>query len=498
IGVPYSQLIRDFEPPYENIFRDVRVGGRFVEKVGEADAVLQGTLLSGPRLNVPLAARGVRPEDAELKIGQLYLDLNAISGSLLYSDNINLRERDRRDGLIGILRLTSTIVFQIADAVRLATRGTLVYLPFRGKVGIAGFGIDDPLIEFQTMPLFQAQLTLDQRVAGWDVEVVDDLSVRHRRFDAGLGLDVFDGATFDEEDRAGRYIFRDHTLPPSPGFQDNRVGRLGYNFIQGRNLIGASATRYVFGDTRLEFGGYHADYWYAETRDRRLPRSRDTVYAMLVNERESLRFKPFARYRASHYDISPGWGQEARVGVHGPVTENMALLADVGYYWRTDSSRSTYLARLRLRHSFNPITFHQLEYHRSVAEPQDEIADTVSYLLHHLFREDLFGRFYLSYATFENARGGRRTGEEYRAAARLNYDLAQRTSLRLSGAFVDFENRDPLATDFEDWIGRAELLYRHTADLHAHLIYQYRDRHADAPGRSYRENLILLTLIKYF
>jgi hypothetical protein len=68
----------------------------------------------------------------------------------------------------------------------------------------------------------------------------------------------------------------------------------------------------------------------------------------------------------------------------------------------------------------------------------------------------------------------------------------------LSGAYADFRNEDGLASDFEQWIGRAEIFYRHSNSLETRLIYQYWNRRSDTPGASYWENLVTVSVIKYF
>jgi hypothetical protein len=363
---------------------------------------------------------------------------------------------------------------------------------------VAGFGIADPAIEFGNAPLFQAQLTLEQNIGDWTVELIDEVRILARRFGADLGLDFFDGYTFDEEDRAGRYAFRGST-PFTPGGSRYLDRGIGYdNIIEGRNLVGASASRLLPTETRLEFGGYHADYWYDGMYGSQLPGSRDTIYAALVSERETLRFKPFLRYRASKYDIREGWAEEVRGGIQGPITENLTLFGDIGYYWRTDSDYRTQLARVRLRHILNPLTYHQLGYYRGVIEPFGEIEDSVTYLLNHVFRENLSGQLYGSLAKFENAQSGGRTGEERRAALRFNYDLAQNIFLRLSGAYANFRYDDSTTRNFDEWIGRGEVSYYHTTSLQTRLTYQYRNRQYGTLGQSYWENLVTLTVLKYF
>ena len=492
-SLDYSQIRRDAEPLNENLFRDVRAGGSYAEKLGPADAVVEANAF-GPRVNIPLFARGIRPEDAELKFGRFYLDLQALSTSLLYSDNIDQTEDDREDGVIGIVRLTGAVLVQVTDNTRLAVRGTLVYLPFRNAVGVSGFGIDDPMMEFESMPLFQSQLTLDRQVGGWDVEIIDDFRVRQRRY--GMGLDAFDGEEFDQDDRAGHYVYRNRTRPPGRESRDDE-----YYAVEQRNLAGASVGRLLPTATRLEFGGYHANYWYDDTSNEDeadLPNSRDTVYAMLISERETLRFKPFIRYRAWTDNNRDGWSEEVRAGVQGPVTENLHLLADGGPHWRTDTSYTTYVARLRLQHIFNPLTYHQLQYYRGDARPYDELADVVFYRLRHVFRDDLLGEIYCTWAQYEDAQTGEHTGTDRRGGVRFTYDLAQRTTLSLGGAYGDFSNTEPDVDDYREWIGRVVVLHNHSTSVQTRLTYQYRDRMSDTRGESYWENLVVLTVTKSF
>jgi hypothetical protein len=225
--------------------------------------------------------------------------------------------------------------------------------------------------------------------------------------------------------------------------------------------------------------------------------------------------------------------EEVRTGVHGPITENLSFLGDVGYYWQTDGSYTTYLARLRLRHIINPLTYHQLEYFRGLGGLYQvyedavtyvphmlssyggdsylypELMDTISYRLNHIFAEDLTGQLYASMGNYIDARTGRDTGSENHVAARLNYALGERTTLRVSGAYADIRNGDNSnvgddnnAGDYNEWIGRVEVFHFHTDSLQTRLIYQYRDRHADThsdtPGSTFWENLVVLSVTKYF
>ncbi len=496
VGLPYSQILLDTEPPYENLFRDVRVGGRFDEKIGPGDLFIQPRLLNGPRFNTPLFQRGVRPEESELKLGKLYFDLRAVSAGLIYSDNVFQRETHEKDGVIGIIRLTMAVMFQVTDNLRLATHGTLAYLPFRNRVGISGFGVDDPFARFEDSPNWETQLSYDIHMGGWEINLVDDFRIHQRRFGANASFDLFDGERFDEEDRAGRYVFRDRgALAPGARPTNNDFGE---DFFEMRNLVGAVARRMLPTETRLEVGAFHSDSWHSNTRDTLLPSSRDSAYAALISERETLRFKPFIRYRVSRSDSDP-WDQEVRVGFRGPITENLNFYGDVGYFDQGGSDHNSYLARVRIRHTPGPMTFHEFEFNRGVTEPDGDIENSYRYLIRRILGPDFYGELYGLHAEFEDLHGLGRSGQEWRAAARLTYNLGNNVILRASGSYVNFNyDNNTNRGDYDAWIARMEVLYRLTRSFHARFIYQYQIRDSTRAGESYDENFLGLNLIKYF
>ena len=137
VELPFSQILRDTEPPYERLFRHVRLGGRVTPKVGSADALFESHLFGIPFIRTPID-RGLPPKDADFKIGSFYLDVRELSGSLLFSDNIRLTATNREAGAISIVRLTSAATFEIGDALRLHMLATLVWFPFRGEIGKVG------------------------------------------------------------------------------------------------------------------------------------------------------------------------------------------------------------------------------------------------------------------------------------------------------------------------------------------------------------------------
>jgi hypothetical protein len=470
----------------ERLFRDVKVGARTQPKVGGVEGSLE-TQFGGPLLTIPLLNQAIRPEDAEIKLGRFYLDVRSVSGSLLYSDNIDLSGTERRDGLIGIARLRLATMFQLTDDLRLTLAGTLVYLPFRGDVGVAGFGIQDALAEFENSTLAKAQITYDLNLGEWRTELFDDFRVRLGRF--GEDYELFEGETFDEEDRAGRYVFQDRTSTPG------RNSRLGNSFLETRNIVGFSTDRLLPTETRLEFGANHANYWYEGDRGGFLPSTRDLGYVSLSSERESLRFKPFANYKAFRYSNNP-FDQEANIGVQGPITEYVEVLGEVGYFHSGRSDRDAFICRARIGHAINSRTYHQLNYWRRVTQPDEDLEQSWSYRLSRSLASSVYGELYFIKSRFDDLDGNRSGSDEWRTGIRLNFlSIAPETSLRLSGTYARIDYDADIFTDRERWTAQAEIHYR---SLEWRLLYHHQNTSTSPTRDGFDENMVALTMIKYF
>lgn len=480
VGIEETQAVNS-NP--EKLFYEVKTGARVQPKLGNVEGTFN-TQFHGPLLNVPLLNQGLRPEDAEIKLGNFYLDLRSVSGSLLYSDNINLSSHDRKDGFIAITRLRLASILQISDNLRLTLAGTLIYLPLKNKFGVAGFGIEDALAGFENTTLAQAQITYDFNLGEWHTETFDDFRVRLGRF--GESYELFEGSTFDEEDRAGRYTFRDTTR--------TRNTRFGDSFLETRNVVGFSTDRLLPTETRLEFGANRSDFWYQGERGGFLPASRDLAYVSLTSERESLRFKPFAGYRVFRYENNP-FNQEATVGVQGPITENLEFLGEVGYFSSGRSDRNTYIGRARLGHTINSRTFQELAYVRRVTQPDQDIEQTLSYSLRRNLAQDAYGEVFAIASRFDDFDGNRSSSEELRTGARLSMLVGQDTTLRVSGTYTRIDYDADFYGDRDRWTAQASLRYN---TLEGRFIYRYESVSATTTRESYYENLFALTVTKYF
>jgi hypothetical protein len=470
----------------EKLFRDVKVGARIQPKLGGVEGSLESQF-RGPLVNIPLFSQAIRPEEAELKLGRFYFDLRSVSGSLLYSDNINLSGTDRDEGLIGILRLRLAAMVQVTERLLLTLTGTMIYLPFENAFGIAGFGIQDALAEFENGTLARAQITYDWDLGEWHTEVFNDFRVRLGRF--GESYELFEGESFDEEDRAGRYVFRDGTQT------SGRDSRLGDSFLEIRNVVGFSTDRLLPTETRLEFGANHANYWHEGERGGFLPHSRELGYISLNSERESMRFKPYAEYEAYRYSDQP-FNHEVHVGAQGPITDNIEVLGEVGYFNSGRANRDTYIWRARIGHLMNPLTYHQLGYTRRVTQPDQDIEQSLHYLLRRTLSSKIYGELYAVQSRFDDLDGNRTGSDEWRVGTRVSFmSIAPRTTLRLSGTYTRIDYDADIYTDRDRWTAQAEIRY---GSLEWRLLYHYQSGSATPTRAGYYENLVALTMIKYF
>ena len=497
--VPFSAVIRDEEPPYERMFRPLRAGATLDPQIGAGgEGRLEAGIFGGPRIGTPFD-RAIRPEDAELKLGPVLFDLRSVSGSVLFSDNINQTEINREADVIAILRAEIALMLRITEGLQLAVAGTIAYLPLENEIGIAV--VDDFLARINYGPLARAQLSYDLKVGDWEILVFDDLSIRNHRAAEGVNFELFDSdEAFDAEDRAGRYVYRARGagFRSDAGLPDRDRRGLNEVVAGARNLVGASASGMLPTVTRLTVGASHADHWYFNRPDDvRLPSYRNEVYGTLISERETLRFKPYLTVRAIDTDLTSGWYNEAHTGARGPITENIDIWGDVGYLWG-DRDRDSLLWRIRLRHTPNERMYHQVQYSKRVTEPEFEVSELASYRLRYVLSEDLRVELFGVREEFDRVTGFNGGLEEHRAGIRFTYDLAQRTVLRIGAVYTDIESNDRRAAHTQRWTSRLELIYRYTQTVEARLLYQHEIRESNLPLDDYTENLVVLTLVKFF
>lgn len=425
--------------------------------------------------------RQATPEDSTFKAGNLYLKMASISGSILHSDNVNETAAKPEAGTISILRLGTVAMYQFNDSLQLAVSGKLVYLPMEGKAGVSGFGIQDPLYALATRPIFRAHLTYELQAGDWDIRAANEFRIiAALPAPAGLGFD------FREQSAAGQYVFHDTFAPV--GIKDS--------FLLKENRTGASATRLLPTETRLTLGANRSYYWYDGPVISPYPTRRDSGYVALNSELEDLRFKPFAIYKIDRYDQEQYDHQQVRAGIRGPVTENVSIVGDGGYY-RQDGGGGgqSALWDARIEHTVSPQVTHQISYGRYVTEPFGDLETRAMYSVQHQLNSvvSLGGSAYTSRFVLPDR--GNTGGTQRGVNLGIRAEVFPEGGVELGGGWLR-ENYDNVMIGGRDtWLARARFRYK---SLEAEVVYRFLDRRSAAPGLNYRENLLALTLSKYF
>lgn len=501
----------------QNSFSRVQTQGREVTQIGQSTQVIGETGLSlAPLFGASDGLWRFRrpvPTNAVFQAGPFFIQFHDITSALLVSDNVNLVPHNAEWGAIAEFRLRLSGILQITPTWRLSVSGAIIYLPFRNEFGVEGFGLGDALGvigEGSGSPLTHMQLAYDSRWGKWNVQIVDDFRVRAVTINAGFNA-LANGSEQPEgiaaEDRAGRYVFGNGTTIPNENIDSRQHDFLDIRtFLELENLVGASFSRVLPTETRAIFGANHSDFWYQGnwgngTNGIALANhSVDTVFASLINERESMRFKPYVFYDAYRYDYDPDWTHNLGAGFSGPITENMFVQATGGYTWSDTLLTDTWFYRFRLQQDPGPYTRQFWEYLRDVTEPVREIEDTYRYGIDQVLGPDLWGRFYMQRSVFQPNQLGVFESVEDRAATRVMWVPTPTHTYIIGGSYAENRFNNPTRDRETTWEARAEIRYRIRADIVLSLLYRYLniDTEQLLQHRNTAENLWILSLRKYF
>lgn len=488
-GTVESSLVRDAGAAQEGFFRTFQNGIIRVPKLGYGQGSLQISAPLGPATGFSIFGFAGKPDDAELKLGNFYLDVFSLSGSVLWSDNINIVEVGKESEEIAAVRLRAALMYQINEVMRLTAAGTAVWLPFKGEVGFT-----DPLADytFSLAPLFQTQFNYDIPFNKVDVQLIENFTVQSGGFGTGRSFDLLDRQAGDLEDRAGRYAFRD---TQAQGPTDRRF-RSAPSY---QNILGVNVSSLLPTVTRLTFGYAHANIW--QQRDSLGQQSSaDTFIAELRSERENLRFKPFANYSARHQNNRFGYDAATRGGFSGPITPYLDLRSEMGYFLAGDESGEGYVWQVSLSHRPRERLQHQLDYLRTVTYPDRALVTTVSYSVQLQASPDIILEAAVQEQNLEPLDNPNNSfgGKQFRTEGRFNYRIIDRITTRLGYAWTHSVGRGAGPLRFDLHTIRYELNMAHTPTFSSALFYQHEFRDSNRLLDSYVENVISLTLTRTF
>jgi hypothetical protein len=460
--------------------------------------------LPSVHMGLPFLDRGFEPQDADLKLGPLFFKLRAVQAAVLHSDNIDLEPDDEKEsGTIAMASLTLSVVAQFTESLRLATTGSIIYFPIEGEVGIAGlrWGSLYDLGLFAG-PSTRAQLVWETKIGDWPVYIVDEFTVGVGTYSDDIRGDValFDGAYFDAESRAGRYVFRPRNNGRNPDRDqdfDRRRNDFDEDTVVYSNRISVETERLLPGPVRLRAGVYREDLWYNQG-NRGLPDLREGAFVSLASQRENLRFKPFANYEAFRSDSEDPFHHIFRAGIAGPITEHMYLFAEGGFWFREDEE-SGVLWRVGIDHAVGPYTHQSLVYARTFDDFHEEIWEGVGYTLRQILGPRLYASAFVYKLRIEDAFNDHTNDDEdferneLRSGVRLTLAAGPKTTVRLTGLYSNFD-----IDNTEALIGRLEIGYRFTESVLGRFMYQYHRRTSDFELDNYKENLFFVSVTKFF
>lgn len=449
---------------------------------------------------LPFLQRSFEPQDADFKAGPFFFKLVALQAAVLHSDNINQSpDNERESGTIAITTATINMLAQISEGLHLATSLTLVYFPIEGKAGIAGLNYTELYnLGLFSEPLTRAQVAWETKIGGWTVFFQDQfqISVGSYSDDYRYDYDLFDQDRFNEESRAGRYSFR------TPGGTTRNAsndihrdgGSLGTDFAVFSNEVSAGVDRLLPGTVRLQAQIYREDLWYNQG-NRGLPSLREGAKVLLESQRYNTRFKPYSTYEAFRSEESADFQNIFRIGVKGPITDQLRLRAEYGYYFGGGFGTGS-VWEVSLYHSPNPYIRHSLDYERTFSDFHDEIYEGIGYSYHQILGPKLTGEaflYHLNVQTTGDVNSDVFDRNELRSGVRFTLTPGPKTNIRLS---LIYDSNDQNNDEF--WTGRLEIGYSITETVLARFLYQYRHDTSDVPINNYSENLFFLSLTKYF
>lgn len=503
VGAPVMEV------PYSSLFRNTNVTlptNASIEPTANpsihADPFeMQSNLLfGGVGLKLPFVQRGFEPGNATLKLGPVFIKVWRVEAGTLLSDNVDLTETNRKAGVIAVLRMDLGVICQLGEGLRLAVAGSFVYLPLQGKIGPAGYGLTSVLGPDATSPELYTQMTYDTVIGGWNVQFFDELSAGVVVFSNSLYgnsyLTAIQGASFPWVDREGVYYFgapnSAHGNSTSSDYRFNTTN----DFQQYlSNEVGFQTTRMLPSDIRLSVRAIHQNLWYNQN-GRGMPSVRDEVDVSAVDLRENLRFKPFVDYTATAIDYGDTVYQRLMLGAFGPITDQLSIYGSMGYFIDSRGNQNM-LWSLQLLHIAGPNTTESLVFSRDVNLFGQELTTQVGYSINQVIGPSITGNLYAVGQQIEDLTGNNNSYNELLTGIKFSYFVSPRTDISVWGSY-EYQYYTHYREYLDFWTGRFELDYHFTDTLIGRFLYQYRNRATNIPNNAFYENMIYVSLSKYF
>jgi hypothetical protein len=488
-GTTQESYVQEAFTTYDNFFQAAQQGHRRVPKIGGTRGSLRMSAPMGPQVQIPLFEWGGKPEDAELKLGRLYLDLFTLSGSVLYSDNVAQNEVERDAEAIGIVRLQGRMILQVTETMRFGAGGTVAWLPFENEIGFS-----DPLANFgaSLQPVFLTRFDYEIPLGPLtSFNIYDNFTVQSGGFGESRSFDTLQRDVDDLTDREGRRVFIQRRT-----FDDtDRLFRPGFSIL---NNSTAEISSLLPTETRVTAGYTRTHLWFAQGAPGQQS-SQDIWRFNAANERENMRFKPELEFQARHQNNRPGYDKTIRGGFTGPISPYLDFAASGGVLLSSVGTQN-FLWRIGLLNRIRESTTHSVVFTRSLTFPAAQLVDQLSYRLQQVLSPDLVFEAGYDRREFEPIAnpGGFLGQKEDQADVRFLMRLGQR--FRGSAGYSYFHSvaRGVGGRRSDRHIYRLELVIDHTSVTESSLLYEFQRRLSNRVNDSFDENVVTYTLTRKF
>lgn len=483
-GTSDSSVVRDAFTAQETFFRTFDNGIIRIPKLGYGLGKVSASIPLGASAGFSPFRIESRPDAAEFKFGNFYLDIISLGGSILYSDNSQLTEADQERDATASVRLEAAAMYQINDAMQLTVGGAVNWLPFKSEVTLS-----NPTEAYTGTfaPVFQSQFSYDIPFNKIDVQILDSFSAQS----GGIGTT---GRAFDLLDRRREGL-------NDPAFRDTQAqgatDRRSATTLAYRNNAGINVSTVLPTVTRLTFGYLHDNIWQTGPGQET---SSDSFTANLASERENLRFKPFFSYRALHQNNKFGYDTSSRGGFEGPVTDNVYVNAEMGYFLAGDEAGEGYTWIVSLVHRPRESIEHQLDYGRTVTYPDRSFGTSIGYSARVRASQDITLELAAQEVNVEPLDNPNNSfgGKQFRTEGRVLYRFGRRVTSQFGHAWLHASGRGPTTVRFDQHTFRFAIVTEHTPKLQSTLLLQNETRDSNIALDSYTENVISLSVSRNF
>lgn len=415
-GVPYSSMFRPVGvtlPGFNNALVSMPYGASGEMAAGEAfDGRISLSGLGASSRLPTMVGPVVAPDSAALKLGPVYLFVDSLTARLFWSRLSTHPSTISSDKWSSWIEMGFTATASIGDRFSLSVIGNLSYFPFNNQVTLT-YSSQFPVLAASMAylwPDLHGQIAYTVPVGNWPVTFSDDVELGRGRYSNSLSY-TFEDFRSSNASNGGQEVQTFGRTTWGNSAADNMND---YQFGLLVNNARISTKGDVFGDFTLSASLTRGDFVYIPEQPSRLS-SMEDFSLLLTTERETLRFKPYLAYDAIHEDNRAGIGHWVRLGVLGPVTEQVDLVADVGYFTGFNSGRQGLVTgRVELTHAINPDASESLRFHRGFDVFGDMASTSISYEFRQVLGPALAARFFAVAAENSGLRAGVLSDREVR------------------------------------------------------------------------------------